>query len=1092
MAKPLYKEFYRTRGVRYSTMLIDPPSFPLTDLPKFSLFHYVNPYVVESGDAEIDESMVIFEGYNKKILYDSVDEYAKSEGPLRKLSIDTKQARLKWKQKNREKWLLGERPWKKANSIEELCVVHYGYLDIVHKYLETKDAAFHRWDNRYWTIWKSVADIAKETDRHQFISFSVPERLVGKTLLDKFTTEPPSIKMFGVFESNDGSGFAHLDLWRFLSVTHRAKSAINQVPPEHYRKVNLIFTGKTKRPVIINLAYLNSWIKGQPNTSDMASMVQQDVLMVQKLYLKLCMLLNGFGEEIGDEEVVGQNQFRRPEQKQEPEPDEEVVDNEDHEAEDLLKQDEEELSRDLDHSEDAGEEERFTPYIATKHPDNKIQGLIEPSELKVTEPVSFNKAIMQDLEQDIEALDKLTSIQIENSGISLKDMPADEEREPSIDPVVLREKVFGSGKPADKLKRRVADMAENNLITAAQYRNFEKLIATFQSSPDPYGSQMSRTKASEIKPEDLKIDEKLTKLKVSDSVPDKTMAEATLRSLNRSYVKNVMRKDILSVVNSIQKTGVVIRNHEVDISTSILGSVERHTLELTPINGQPSVIRFSLPVVDEEGKYQVSGNLYSLRAQWCDNPIRKIAPQIIGLSSYYGKTFVQTSQKQANNSLFWVKKQINLAIVTDNTFIKEVSPGNVFDNYLKAPFVYNGLAEDFDSFTAGENKLCFDYKLRAKTVNPELLKLIEVNGRVWCGWAPGNKPIVVDEDNLFYIVSKAGEEKIGDVYALLNLDVVKSPVDFSEVRVFSKYIPVGVVMGYFIGLSSLLVLIDAKYRVVLGRSQKNLEDYEFAVSFKDKSYIFDRRDRKTSLVVAGFLDYDKEIRKYTAEEFNHKAVYLNLFMSKKMNSLYVKELDMMDAAFVDHITEGVLQSMKEPTSFQGLLLRASEMLTTYDHPITQDRTAMRLRGYERMAGIAYMTIMQAIRNFNNRNVSGRSKIEMSPFDVINTIMKDTSVKIVEDINPIQNLKEAEIVTYSGVGGREKDTMTKHTRGSHVSSVGLDSESTVDNTGVGTVMYLSANPNIGDVRGTIKEKKELNPTSILSTAALLSPFSSKDN
>ena len=35
-------------------------------------------------------------------------------------------------------------------------------------------------------------------------------------------------------------------------------------------------------------------------------------------------------------------------------------------------------------------------------------------------------------------------------------------------------------------------------------------------------------------------------------------------------------------------------------------------------------------------------------------PIRKIAPQIVSLSTYYGKTFAQTSPKVSNSGVAWL------------------------------------------------------------------------------------------------------------------------------------------------------------------------------------------------------------------------------------------------------------------------------------------------------------------------------------------------------------------------------------------------------------------------------------------------------
>ena len=84
------------------------------------------------------------------------------------------------------------------------------------------------------------------------------------------------------------------------------------------------------------------------------------------------------------------------------------------------------------------------------------------------------------------------------------------------------------------------------------------------------------------------------------------------------------------------------------------------------------------------------------------------------------------------------------------------------------------------------------------------------------------------------------------------------------------------------------------------------------------------------------------------------------------------------------------------------------------------------------------------------------------------------------------------MTYAGTGGRDKDTMTKPTRAAHISDFGVISESTVDNSGVGTIAYMSASPNIATTRGLLPKDKVVTPTTVLSTSAMISPASNHDN
>lgn len=73
--KPIYKVFYREKGIRYSDRLLRLPSFNLTVLPRSSLFHYVSDDI---NSPEVDTSLPFFQGYSKKILLDYITDYVKT------------------------------------------------------------------------------------------------------------------------------------------------------------------------------------------------------------------------------------------------------------------------------------------------------------------------------------------------------------------------------------------------------------------------------------------------------------------------------------------------------------------------------------------------------------------------------------------------------------------------------------------------------------------------------------------------------------------------------------------------------------------------------------------------------------------------------------------------------------------------------------------------------------------------------------------------------------------------------------------------------------------------------------------------------
>ena len=119
---------------------------------------------------------------------------------------------------------------------------------------------------------------------------------------------------------------------------------------------------------------------------------------------------------------------------------------------------------------------------------------------------------------------------------------------------------------------------------------------------------------------------------------------------------------------------------------------------------------------------------------------------------------------------------------------------------------------------------------------------------------------------------------------------------------------------------------------------------------------------------------------------------------------------------------------------------------------------------------------------------------MKPHDVWTAIVQDPAAALVDDINPIQNLKQKEIITYGGRGGRSGRSMTAEARLYKEGDIGFISESTVDSGDVAVITYMTPNANITSVRGTVRsfDKEKDGSASLVSTSALISPFADRDD
>lgn len=493
-------------------------------------------------------------------------------------------------------------------------------------------------------------------------------------------------------------------------------------------------------------------------------------------------------------------------------------------------------------------------------------------------------------------------------------------------------------------------------------------------------------------------------------------------------------------------------------------------------------------------------------------PILKISPKRVGLTSYYGKTFVDRNKKKINDYGDWIRNSIvALSFEKTNGIVNELYQSPEFDNTFMCPRIYSILAMEFKSFNLTPAnyprvvglttyEINLNHKKRLELYGAENIKAYEKDGSIIIGQSTNDGLLIVDKNSAFYHVQKVKDNKVSNLIAmgsiedLLGLDVTKAPVEYAEAKVLGRTIPVGVILGYEMGLEKLMKFLKVEPRRVPVGTRVNLIPQEWAMVFNDETLVFSRDDVFTNLILAGFNEYHKTLREFNVDEFNNKAVYLNLIESVGMTHRYLREVDTLYQLFVDPITRDLLIEMKEPTSFRGLLIRACELLQYEQHPDEQDGRYLRIAGYERMAGAVYTEITKSIRAHAGRPGKSKLPIDLNPYQVWIAITTDTAKVQISEINPVENLKQQEAVTYAGTGGRTSRTMVRHTRAFHPNDLGVISEATVDSSDVAVNTYMPANPTFVSVRGLARpyNKTKDGMAGFVSTSALLSVSGTKDD
>lgn len=632
-------------------------------------------------------------------------------------------------------------------------------------------------------------------------------------------------------------------------------------------------------------------------------------------------------------------------------------------------------------------------------------------------------------------------------------------------------------------------LMQAGVISRAEHNRHRKLAQRYKSIKAPDGTTLD--KYVEL-PKDVIWDFKPEAIKDIKGVTDKSMLRTTLRNFDRDYTTKVMDKEVARMVLNVQRGPAAITDYQVTETNNVMGRRRNYRVKIAPLYGKESTINFTLPVIDKNGKYKVNGVRYYQRKQRTDRPIRKISATTVALTTYYGKLFVDRSTKRVDDYGEWLVRGITADILSDKPSITDVVYGNGFTEEQPLPRAYTAIEQRYLNFKLKGTMWIFDYNHRFEYFSEQDWARLEKIKRVPVGKdLKGTKIYSMDFENRVW----DGDKLIGPIEGILNLPLDKAPIEVVSMAVLGKPVPMGIVLAYYYGINGLVKRLGVEpVRRVKGARRPAEAEGMFDVVFQDEVWSFPKTMAKSTMIWASLLDWEKSLRTVQVADLNTRDNFFTLFTGNKLTARHLNELDNIEDYFIDPTARELLEEMKEPTEVAELFERAAELVVTDLYPSDLDSAGGLIKGYERMPGQVYRSFVDAMRQYRNKPMTNRASIDVNPYEVLSTIQEDPAVSLVEDSNPIRNLKEKEAMTYSGSGGRSKRAMVRRTRAFHKSDIGIRSEANIDSGDVGINQYLTYNPNITSLRGTVQglDPNKADPAQMLSTTTLAMPFGTQDD
>lgn len=624
-----------------------------------------------------------------------------------------------------------------------------------------------------------------------------------------------------------------------------------------------------------------------------------------------------------------------------------------------------------------------------------------------------------------------------------------------------------------------------------------------------------------------KLDEEDITILPDDKLPDRSMCKSSIVNLDQEYMTKMFPRHLAGTIASMASQGMYLQDVEKHITNTELTQAQEYVVRYKTVNGKTHTSRFSFPIIRPDGTFLLNGVRSTMSKQLTTRPIAKLTATRVSLASNYNKTIVEKLstanhdyQKYFMSTITDIQKE-RPGTITNLEFGIRMIPGTELCGYE-----YWQIAQKIHSFVLHHhNKKATSYfyfgEKKGRADDPvfkaakitdsewkEIEKYEEKNHSNFIGVKRGTAEYTpafyyMDVGSLLHIVgTHQGKpfDLTGPLLMLLcnasDYRLDKGLSEWTDIKILDAKFPVGFLLCYRFGLLNVLRRLRVKYRLEPARARHH-SDYtgEIIIPFSDQRLVIPRYPLKTSLIVQGLRMFNT--KQGALEDYDHKDIYYQLLLDKRMGAgrtNYLIGIDDTFDGFVDILTYERLKQMGEPTDFGGLLVRATEMLSTPYHRESTEMANHCLRSYERMVGILYNEMSAQMRVYKKQR-GPMATFSIKPNAVMQRIVQDQTAMPVEDINPMHDLKTTTKLSYLGMGGRSADSITIDDRRFPDDGIGVLSESTPSAGNVGVVVQSTIDPRIDNLSGLIDTKEDfskLEPTQVLSATALFLPAVTQDD
>lgn len=705
---------------------------------------------------------------------------------------------------------------------------------------------------------------------------------------------------------------------------------------------------------------------------------------------------------------------------------------------------------------------------------------------------------------------------IEGPVTSIPDTP--EKEDPVIEKEVEKkvkaasEKIDKVVKPATKEENRVATNAiktdvENEIendeeIVKRLYEASKKKNVPTKSAASSARDELLRKKQEDIVVGGMTVKE-LKKIDASHMpIPEKNisnglkttnenMKTVKFANLNKTYIDNVMQKDITDAIMSLNNKSmpIYVRSIKVKDTSNELNYIDTYTIELEDANRQRSTVTVDIPKFIDNQFLWLGGNKKLILNQNFYLPLVKTGPDTVEIVTNYNKLTITRNAVKSLGGIEKISKFMQVNEKFRDSF-KMLDVSDMNKGYITT-IEYDEMAKLFASYSVTGCKIMFSQPDAIAWAKSKGVKI--PLGKMCIGYDKSG-PIFIDletqtddygETITDYIVNNASE----DVRTKFKAIKTGKRLMYAHVKTMEKFIPVFVLLCFWEGFSTVLNKMDAKYRLT-SQYPKDINASESVIRFKDCYFVYED-NALSSLLINGMRQVNTE--DYEIAAFDTKDPYFDILKKIYGKASIASALDNTYEFTIDPITESILKDLNLPTKIVDLMIHAVHLLADNQSKLPIDQNLYRIRMAETIPAILYDSIAKNYINYKNSN--GRKKFSMPRDTVIKKLLELKTVEDYSTLNPILEMEKTHTVLSKGWRGINlDDSYTPPKRSYDKSMIGTIATISSPDGSVGVQRKLTLEPAIKSVRGYVdtpsseKDLDKLSDVNLFGPAEMVAPLS----